>query len=139
MAYKDKQKQYRSRRNAKRKAKHGWDWRGIIEYYGRACANIADPDMGELCWEVFALELHEPFGEDKRKVEYDMQGKMQLRILLCRHCHSEEHGGNAFPLDRGQPSKYLEDTEAEIEDCGGMRFHLIEVSLVSTLRTRRLR
>ena len=114
MPYKDPKKHARNRRNHHRKNRHGADWRGILEYYGRACANINNPEVEGECLENKLLELHEPFGEDKAQ-----QGKMQLRILLCRYCHCREHDWK-WPLTRGGYTMMLEDTDAEIEEEGSI-------------------
>lgn len=123
MPYRDRNRKRRSDRNSWRKRYHGWDWRGIIEYYGRTCANTSNPELDGLCMEIESLELHEPFGEDKRRaVNADFQqGYMQQRILLCRQCHRAEHQAHLFPLDRGLESLYLQDTDDEIIELGSMQ------------------
>jgi len=114
MPYKDPVRQARALRTMKRTARHGTDWRGIIEYYKRTCANSNDVRLADLCVETETLELHEPFGEDKRRaVTIHHQGIMQMRILLCRPCHSREHQFRFAPT-RGNDSRYLEDTDTEI-------------------------
>ncbi len=120
MPYKDPTKRKRVMRAANRKIHHGWDWRGIVDACGRVCAYFDDESHEDFCTGVIGLELHEPFGEVKHThVDTQIQGKLQARVLLCKPCHSWEHNG-AFSIHRGSVSMYLEDTDAEIEECGGL-------------------
>ena len=114
MPYKDLVKRARVGRASKRNTHHGWDWRGLIEYYGRTCANTEVSELNGYCLETESLELHEPFGEMKsRAVQVNTQGMFQMRVLLCRHCHRDDHQRH-FSMLRGLDSLYLLDTDAEI-------------------------
>ncbi len=102
------EKHRRWTRNYLRCLAHGEDWRGIIAYFGFACAR---------CLSQEGLELHEPFGELRVAVRIGENHKMQARVLLCIDCHMAEHPGR-FARDRGNLSSYLEDIDREILECG---------------------
>jgi len=95
-------------RNRHRRLTHGEDWRGIVAYFGFMCAK---------CCSQEGLEIHEPFGELKVQVQIGQNHKMQLRVLLCIDCHMAEHHGR-FSRIRGNESRYLEDIDREILECG---------------------
>ena len=102
MPFKDPEKRSKARRCSNRTRRHG-HWRHIIDWWNGLCATCGEE----------MHELHEPFGEDN--------SKFQLRIPLCKRCHDEETQGFNFDSNRNVffPSKYIEDIEEEISECGG--------------------
>lgn len=101
MPYKSPERHARARRCSNRTKRHG-PWRHIIDWWNGLCATCGEE----------MHELHEPFGEGG--------SKFQARVPLCKHCHDKETQGFNFNNNRNiYPSKYIEDIEAEIAECGG--------------------
>jgi hypothetical protein len=102
-----------------RKHRHGEGFRQVFVDCGGSCVK---------CGSVDGLELHEPFGEDKKK-----EGKMQRRIVLCNECHRAEHPKHAngqMKLWEFKPSILSDDMDLEIYLHGGVEEWIKDFNLI---------
>ena len=104
-------------RNKRRDRVHP-NWRRTAWNSGFVCAAAESPGTGpEGCTFNCELELHEPFGE-----QVPLAGeapKFQVRVLLCKSCHRNEHYGR-FSLKRANESILHLDLADEIDAMGGL-------------------